>query len=773
MFRVFYTKVALFFICALGYALANTTVEKIEVYGAENITQEIAISALPFKEGASIDKQDITLAIKNLYATGMYEDINIDVAQGVVTINIKERAIVTEVNLSGGDDVIKKEQFEEMLQNIGLNTGKTLNPAVLHEVKNMVTALFKMRGYNSVEVNTHILKNGNGKVIVNVDINASDKTAISGIAISGNKFFSDSEILAVMKLKESGLFSYFFDNNTFSQELLAVDLNNIADLYYDRGFLNFNIVEDKVKFSKDNKQVSINIKLHEGEQYKVNKYSFSGKLPLPLEQLKSYVVLKEGQFFSRKKIKDSIANITRKLNDLGYVNVVISIDMKNIDATGHTVDVDFKLNSGHEYYVRNINFIGNYITDEKVLRQELKQLEGSRYSKYSLERSEQNLNNLGYLKSAYCKPENIIVDSDWIDITCNVTEENKSSTLTGELGVSDTDGFFYGVNYKQNNFLGSGNSVSLEFNKSKKESVYKIFHSWPHLTYDGLSSNVSLYYKNSTPNRVNIAQYHSNNYGLEFGFGLPVADSQRLHTSIGAEHLNIITFADSPSQVTDYVNAYGDTFNQLKFSLNWTYKTLNRMVFPSSGTNSNFAADIGVPYNGNNDTLSYYKFSYNTSWYHSLYKTDYDDGFTLLLHGKYGYGNGFSNQNGELPFFKNFYAGGLGSVRGFKSNSLGPVAVKSDGSLGSAIGGNILLAENVNIILPQFVKEDMRFSLFFDIGNVFADDISWHNMQYSAGVTLQWQTAMAPLVFSFGFPLGSYNKGNKDSFAFSISTDFV
>ncbi|MBT4884790.1 MAG: outer membrane protein assembly factor BamA [Legionellales bacterium] len=754
-------------VCLIS-SIAAMPVKRIVVVGSDDLNKDIVLESLSFKEGQDVSEQQITANIKNIYKTGFYEDVSIDYKDGDLYIKVVAKQVLGSINLEGNDKILKSEQLQQIYTQTGLSIGKPLSQASVKNTKNMLTEYYKFQGYNNVVVKTSIKTESKDNATLDINITPGDQTVIDSIVISGNKNIATNLLLKQMQLTSTNLFSFFFSDNLYSRAKLDNDLATINNYYYDNGYMDFKILDDKVTFSKDKKSVDILFKVFEGPIYRFKSIGLNAGKKITETELKNIISLQKNDVFSRKKLRSTVETINKHLSASGHSNAIVTVEFGKIDHKLHLVDVTFVVKSGKAYTVRDINFSGNYVTDEKVLRHEFSQYEGSIYNQIYIDKSTRKLKNLGYLKNAICHPK-AVLDTDLVDIDCKV-EESLSSTMTGKIGYSDTEHFLYGLNFSQNNFLGTGNSMSLDFNRSEAEKSFNISHGWPNLTQDGISSHFNLFYKETTPNRVHGSQYHTDNYGFGFGFGIPVAENHRLSTSIGFEHSKIKTFDDTPTEITDYTTLYGDKFNQLKLSLSWGYNSLDKYIFPTSGQTHNLVADVALPYNDNNGTLAYYKIVYKGSVYQPLMRIASLGDLTFLSHTSLGYGDGLGNQDDDLPWFKNFFAGGLDTVRGYRANSLGPIGTLPSGSEGNALGGNILLSQSFNFIIPQNFSEDMRFTVFFDAGNVFNDKVELNQLRYSTGVSLQWRTSIAPLVFSLGFPVHMRADDKKDKFAFSIST---
>jgi outer membrane protein insertion porin family len=768
MLKIFYRLIIMCLItCSVVHAEFSVT--NITVTGLSHVNKDTVLSASSLQIGDNLDSEDITAIIHNIYKTGFFENVIVEHANGDIIIKVTEKPVIAAVKINGYESVNSAEEVKEILLKSNLVVGKVLSESTLARMKNSILNDYKSKGYYSAEVTSKIKNIDKGKADIIIDIKVGKVVKIKSINVVGNSNLATSKILKVMQLSESGLLSMFFDNDLYSEEKLEMDLGAINALYLDNGFLDFKVISHDVAFNDDKSVADITINVSEGYEYKISGYKLSGSVGVAKEEIIKQITIAKGDDFSRKNILGIVEDINNLLANKGYANANVNIGISNVDKINHTTEIDFAIRPGDKLYVKHIRFKNNYLTDDIILRQELQQFEGSLYQKDKVMSSLRHLNNVGYLKNVNCAHTRI-ENTSWLDINCAV-EESLSSTLTGQVGYSDVEGVLYGFNFRQNNFLGTGNIVSLEFNRTEMEKTYKIYHSWPHLSIAGDSANVSVFYKNFTPNRTNLSQYQTNNYGASLGYGVATSEHSRAAINAGIENIKITTMAGSPTEITDYVTQYGDSFNDFKIGFSWEYNLLDRAIFPSSGLSQHFSTDFGLPINSNKDTLSYYKVSYKSSLFKILYSFSPHHKLIFNLNTKLGYGRGFGNQDSDLPFFKNFFAGGIGSVRGFKSNSLGPQGTISNES-SSPLGGDIMLIESANIVIPQNFNENIRLALFLDMGNVFSGSIDWSNIKYSSGISVQWRTQIAPFEFSFGFPLNAKGSDEKEKFAFTISTGF-
>jgi len=473
------------------------------------------------------------------------------------------------------------------------------------------------------------------------------------------------------------------------------------------------------------------------------------------------VELHKRTIFSRQDVIKTNTNITRFLGDFGYAFAQIDPRLK-IDNKKHTVFVNFVLKPGKRVYVQRINFVGNTKTKDQVLRREMRQAEGGLFSGSNIDESKRRLDNLGYLKDVHPQLKPVEHSDDEVDLQYEVKEVS-SAAASLQLGYSDTDGLIYGASLNERNFLGTGKSVGVQFDNSQYNNVYSFHYYDPYFTKNNIGFGVNLYYQDSTPDKIDyVSDYSMSVLGGMNTFSFPISDRSRLQFGYGYEHTDIKTYGDSPTQAKRFVNQYGHIFDNTKLTASWQYSNLDRAIFPTKGVSQSVSAEGGVPVFERN--LEYYRLSYEASAYYPLLKH-----FVIKGHGYFGYGDGYGDMQ-RLPFFENYFAGGMGSIRGYEGNSLGPKDSNGDG-----IGGNMSVYATVGLVIPTPL-DSMKVTTFFDAGNVFdyrADyPITWDNMRYSTGVQLDWYTPFAPLSFSLSMPIGKHPGDRTEPFQFQLGFSF-
>jgi outer membrane protein insertion porin family len=548
---------------------------------------------------------------------------------------------------------------------------------------------------------------------------------------------------------------------------MDASLEALRSFYLDRGYLKFKIVSSQVLLSPDKKDVFINIHIEEGPQYRFSGYAISGKAMLPKPKMDALIQVKQGEIFSRKKVTESISAIGLALGDIGYGFPAINAEPR-IDEKNKTVFITFIVESGRHVYVRRINFHGNTRTGDYVLRNVIRQNEGSLLSLHNIKESERQLRLLGYLKEVNVKTTPVPGANNQVDLDVEV-EEAPSAEASASLGYG-TNGPQFNAAFNQHNFMGTGRSVGFNFNANYWGHDYSFNYYNPFYTKTGVGRGINLYYQVIDPKHLkDVSSFTADRFGGDVNYNILLSEYSSLQLGYGYQDLRTRS-AGMVQQIKNFVAANGRDFHELRFSAGWNRNTYDQMPYPTSGWNQQANVLAAVP--ASSRSLSYYKAAYTTRYYQPLPK-----GFIFTILGNVGYGNSFTRGTG-LPFFENYYAGGIaypGQVRGYESFALGP-----QDNTGNALGGNFLVNGNVGLILPYpFSRDTVRTSIFGDMGNVFSDNIpiafaGTHAgpLRYSAGVSIEWRSPFGPLSFSVAKALNKQPGDDTQLFQFTLSSGF-
>lgn len=746
---------------APGARAADFVVRDIQVDGLQRISAGTVFNYLPVQVGSTISEKDYPEIIRALFKTGFFADVNLERKGNVLVVTVAERPAISEVRIVGNKD-IGTEDLKKALTGVGLAEGRVFDRSLLDKVEQELLQQYYSRGRYAVQIKSQVQPLERNRVAITLDIAEGEAASITRINVVGNKAFGEKELLKQLQSSTTGWFSFFTKDDQYSKQKLAADIETLRSFYLDRGYLKFNVESTQVSITPDKQDVYITVNVTEGEPYTVQDVQISGEFGVvPEQELRKLITIEPGDTFSRAKMTEIAKKIGERLGEEGYafanVNTVPRLDDEN-----KKVSLTFLVDPGRRVYVRRINFQGNTKTQDEVLRRELRQSEGSWISTKDLERSKTRLQRLDYLESVNVETPAVPGANDQVDVNYTVVERPSGSLLFG-VGYGQESGLLLNVSVTQNNFLGTGNQLGVIFNNSDVGQNYSISFNNPYYTLDGVSLGFRLYYREIDSAELNTAEYIQNVYGAQINFGFPLNEFDTLRLSPGYEHIWIDTTAETPSEILDYLDQNGDSYDQFKLNASWARDTRNRAIFPTSGSLNQVSAEIALP----GSTAEFYKLNYRSVVYFPL-----SSWLTWSFGGEIGYGDGYGDAGDGLPFFENFYAGGLRSVRGFKANTLGPRYSDDE-----PYGGAFKTVANTQFILPvPFVEksENVRVAAFFDIGNVFqtADEFDFGELRYSVGLSGLWISPFGPIVLSVAAPLNEQSGDETESFQFSFGVPF-
>lgn len=737
-----------------AYADAPFVVKKISVVGLNRITLDTVKSYLPVRVGETVDAAKTADIIRTLYKTGFFSNVDLAEQGDTLIIKVTERATIGSINISGNKQITKK-QLLDALKTAGFDEGQPYDDAVIHGLKEALMQQYYSLGYHNASVDARVTQLERNRVGVDIKIDEGGVAKVKEIKIFGNNVFSSRQLIRKMSLSTGSLLSFITDSDKYSREKLDADLEALRSFYLDNGYLQFKVDDAKATMTKDKKSVYINIYVTEGPLYKISGWDLQGNLLGKGDEIRKLITIKSGDTFSRKQIIDATSAIGNYLGNYGYAAPSIHGD-PTVDEVNKKIFVKFQVDPGKRIYVRRINFSGNTKTHESVLRREMRQQEGSLYSLANIEESKRLLNNLGYVQNIDAKIEPVPESSDQVDLLYNVKEAS-SVVASANLGYSDTDGIIYGANLTDQNFLGTGKGVGIQFSHSRYSYGYGFNYFDPYFTQSNVSLSVDIYNQRTTPDNIKLSAYSTNTYGGTAIFGIPMSEYSRINLGYGFEHISVGVEANSSDQAKQFVQTYGDAFNTAKLVAGWSYNSLDRSIFPTEGLFNKLDFEFYVPVSTRNK-LQYYKVSDTLAFYQPLTKT-----FIVRLGADFGYGNGYGGMK-DLPFFKNYYCGGIGSVRGFEGSSIGPVD-----NNGNPIGGNVLTDASLGLIFPNPFGETVRSSIYVDAGRVSHEKFGFNDLRTSAGIQVEWRSPMGMVITAtLATPIAKKSTDRTKLFDFSL-----
>lgn len=814
-----------------AYAADEFLARDIRIDGLVRLTPASIYSMLPINSGDRVSDPMVAEAIRTLYASGLFDDIKAYKEKDVLVFKVVERPVISKLEFKG-NKLIPKEALEQGLKKMGIAEGEVFKKSALQTIETELEQQYTQQGRYDADVTVETVARPNNRVELKLNFNEGTAAKVFDINIIGNTVFSDSDIKQVFAVKESGWASVVTRNDRYAREKMAASLEALRALYLNKGYINFNIINSQLNISEDKKHIFIEVSVDEGSQFKFGETKFLGDALYKPEELQLLKLYKDGETYSQEKVNAVKQLLLRKYGNAGYYYAEVNIVPEINNQTG-IVNLNYYINPGQQVTVRRINFTGNSKTADEVLRREMRQMEGALASNEKIDLSKVRLERTGFFKTVDVKPVRVPNSPDQVDLNVNV-EEQHSGTTTLAVGYSQNGGVTFQAGLSQTNFMGTGNRVAIDLSRSETQDYYNLSVTDPYFTIDGVSRGYNVYYRKTKLNKdYNVNNYVTDSVGGSLSFGYPIDENQSLSASIGIDQTKVRTGPSVSTYIRDYLlanggkatgsstycpedqwakdadgkytgecnpggeitydNAFDGEFLTYTLNLGWSYNTLNRPIFPTSGMSHRVGLEVGIP----GSDVDYQKLTYDAQAFMPLW-----GGFVLRGYGKLGYGN-------DLPFYKNFYAGGYGSVRGYDNSSLGPKypsvifqeTAQTDQDQ-EEVGGNALVQFGTELALPLPFKGDwarqVRPVLFaegaqvFDTkcdvpsGNILVNssnvdikqyckdnyNFNFDNMRYSVGVGFTWITMVGPLSLSYAFPLNDKKGDDTKSIQFEIGRTF-
>jgi outer membrane protein insertion porin family len=736
-------------------ALEPFVIRDIRVEGIQRTEAGTIFSYLPVKVGDTMTDERAAQAIRALFATGFFRDVSLEREGEVLVVVVLERPSIAQIEFAGLHQ-FEKDQITSGMRQIGIAEGRILDRGSLDRAEQELKRQYLGRGFYAVSISTTVTPLERNRVAINFNVEEGQVAKIRQISIIGAQAFSESELTGLFVLRTPGLLTWFSKHDQYSREKLSADLESLRSYYLDRGYIEFRIDSTQVSITPDKQDIYITISISEGSQYTVSDVRVAGELLIPENEIRKLIRVKPGEAFSRARLTESTKLIGDRLGDDGYafanVNAVPSLDKEKRE-----VAFTFLIDPGRRVYVRRINIAGNNRTRDEVIRREARQLEGAWYSAQKVTLSKQRIDRLGYFTEVNVETPSVPGATDQVDVNLAVVEKPTGMLLFG-AGWGSDDGLILSFSIAQQNIFGTGRNLSLGVNTSKVNTTYTLSYTNPYYTVDGVSQGFDIYYKELDPAANNLAQYRTKTVGGQLRFGVPVTELDTIHYGLGYDDTTITTFPDSPLRITNYVDVFGPQNSNVFVTAGWTRDGRDSHIYPTKGTYQRVGGELGLPAGD----LEYYKLYYQYQRYFPLTR------FTsLMVNGEAGHGDGYNGL--PLPFFKNYYAGGANSVRGFKSYTIGP-----KDSNGDPAGGPRKLLGNSELLFPfPGLDNDrsVRVSAFVDSA-VVGETIKFDQLRVSTGLALLWVSPIGPLKISVGWPLRYQPDDRLQKFQFTIGGIF-
>ena len=843
---------------AAGFAVADIRVE-----GLQRIAAGSVFAAMPIAVGDVASPAAIRATARALFATGNFDDLRIGRDGNVLVIVVAERPSISEITIEG-NKAIETEALLNGLKGAGLAVGQVFQRSTLEGMQLELQRQYVTQGRYDAAIDTEVIPEPRNRVSISIDVDEGTVAKIKHVNVVGNKIFDDDELTDIFELQTTGWFSFFTNNDKYSREKLTGDLENLKSFYLDRGYLQFRIDSTQVAVSPSKEEVYITANVSEGEQFTVSAVDLSGDLVLSEADLRRFVLVASGQIFSQQLVTATEDYLTRRLGNEGY-NFAKVTGIPELDEDDNTVALKFFIDPGQRTYVRRINFKGNTRTADDVLRREMRQMESAPASAAAIEQSRVRLERLGYFSKADVETPAVPGHDDLIDVEFTV-EEQTSGSIGASLGYAQRTGLILSLNLQQNNFMGTGKRVGINLSSSAFQDLYNFNYTNPYFTEDGVSRGFNVFFRKANLAEVNVASYTTNTLGGAMSFGYPIKETARLGFNFGVSQTKITVgrfaaqeIAASPRLLQGVDNFFeatiqrngvyaapevlkpisalpasafvtppelgfldknGNDFLNWTITGNWISSTLNRGQMATRGVAQSLALEVSLP----GSDLEFYKLTYRGEVFVPIYNE-----WVLRFRTELGYGDGYGDTTG-LPFYEHFFSGGLGSVRGFEANTLGPrstppavynvrqpvtaidkkgrptqrggpdgrqfgyVRDPRTGRLSFEVsqprrpppfGGNALVQSSAELLFPlPFLKDrrKVRSAFFIDAGNVFQTrcgavqancfDLDASELRYSAGLSATWLSGFGPLTFSLAKPLNASRIDRREIFQFALGRSF-
>lgn len=757
-------------------------IKDIRLEGLGRLSAASVYALLPVSSGSLLTDERGADSVRALFASGQFEDVQVLRDGNDMVVRVVERPSIASIELKGNQS-IGKDDLIKGLKSIGLGEGEVYKRAALDQVKLELQRQYAAQGRYGAVVTATAKPLPRNRVAVTIDIKEGDTARIKRISINGNDVFDDAELLKQLQLQSSHLLSFIYGDDKYSREKLSADLETLRSYYLDRGYLRFNVASTQVSLSPDKDQVYIDINVKEGDLYKVGDVRMAGEFPVPESELKPLLLTQPGQTYSQKIVTLTSDIINRRLGREGYLFADVQ-GVPELDDATKTAKLVYYINPNRVMSVRRINFTGNLKTDDQVLRREMRQFEGAQASGEKIDLSKVRLERLGFFGEV--KSENVRVPgtTDQVDVNVSVVEQ-PSGSISASVGYSQNAGMVFGASVSQTNFLGTGNRVSIGLNRSDIRDSYNFSYLNPYYTPEGISRGFNVYLRQTKFDNLNISNYATDSIGGNISLSYPIDETETISFSAGYD-ITDVKIGVQPSEVVyNFDQKYGSSLNTYLGSASWQRNTLNRGVFPTAGGSQTVALEMGLP----GSDVGFYKLTYNAQRYIPVMGRWVGRAFTRL-----GYGDGIGGGD-DLPFYRNFFGGGFGSVRGYRDNSMGPKSrllntftnppTLINGAVAESVGGNVQIEAGMELIFPTPFIEDnnkVRTLAFFDAGNIFDTKLqgfagedykpSLSNMRYSVGLGLSWITPIGPLTFAIAQPLSEKEGDDTQMFQFSLGQGF-
>ncbi len=756
--------------CVNAQAADPFVIKDIRIEGLQRVEPGTVFSYLPVQVGDSFTEEKSAEAIKALYSTGFFRDVQIQAQGNVLIVIVEERPTISRIEFTGMKE-FDQEVVRKSLKAVGVAEARFYDKALIDKAEQELKRQYVGKGMYAAEVVATVTPVERNQVAIYFNIDEGPVAKIQEINFIGNSVFSESTLNSQMQLKTGGWLSWYSKDNLYSKQKLTADLENIRSYYLNRGYLEFVIESTQVSITPDKKGIYLTISIREGNKFTVKDVRLAGDLLGKEAELIQLVSLKPGDTFSSAKLTESTKAIAEILGSYGYAFATIN-PQPDIRRELSEVDLTLVVDPGRRVYVRQVNVTGNAKTRDMVIRREMRQFESSWFDSEKIDLSKKRLGRLGYFTETDVSTQDVPGSPDQVDVNVKVTEKPTGAVTLG-AGFSSTEKLILSAGINQENAFGTGTAVGLNFSLGKINQSLALSNYDPYFTEEGISRYTDLFYRSSKPlYYVGDPDYQIKSVGSNIKFGVPYTEVDRVFFGTGIEVFQIQTTNNTPTPYLNYAQSYGiaapgypatlTTYN-VPLTVGWSRDGRDSALIPSTGSLQQLNAEVGTPV-GN---MTFYRVFGQYQKYHSFSK-----GNILSYNGEVGYGEAYGNN--PFPITKNYYVGGIGSVRGYSPGSLGPTYYNSYVGRYQPTGGQSKIVNNVEYTVPvpgSGVDKTLRVFGFVDGGNVYNENINLV-LRYSYGLGLSWISPLGPLKFSYGIPIKSLPTDNVQRLQFQVGTAF-
>jgi outer membrane protein insertion porin family len=748
---------AMFLAVHAAWALEPFKVQDIRVEGLQRVEPGTVFASIPLRVGDTYNDEKGAAAIRALFALGLFKDVRLEAVGGVLVVVVEERPTVADVDFVGARE-FEKDALKKAMRDIGLTDGRPYDKALTDRAEQELKRQYINKSFYGAEVVTTVTPIERNRVNLTFTITEGDTARIKDIRIVGNKAFSESTLKGLFDQDTGGWLSWYTKSDRYARTKLNADLETLRSYYLQRGYLEFRVDSTQVAISPDKQDITITVNVTEGERFVVSSIKLEGNYLERDEEFKSLVTIRAGEPYNADQVAETTRAFSEHFGNFGFAFARIEA-VPEIDRETNRVALVLQADPVRRAYVRRIEVAGNNRTRDEVVRREFRQFESSWYDGEKIRLSRDRVDRLGFFTEVNVETQEVPGAPDQVDLVVNVVEKPTGSLQLG-AGFSSAEKLSFSFAIKQENIFGSGNYLGVDVNTSKFKRTFVFSTTDPYFTKDGISRTVDLYYRTDKPYEDQGGNYELVTTGGGLRFGVPFTETDTVYFGAALENNRIKSGTNIPAAYLAYADRYGASSTSVPLTIGWSRDGRDSALAPNNGVYQRLNTDWSIA-----GDARYLRANYQYQQYIPLNKK-----FTLAFNGELGWGKGFNGR--PFPVFKNFYSGGLGSVRGFDQGTLGPRDVT-----GASLGGPKKITFNTELIAPfpgAGNDRTLRIFTFLDVGNVYGEEekMRLSEMRASVGVGLSWISPLGPLRLAYAQPVRKFAGDRIQKLQFQIGTSF-